>query len=251
MQDVQQLSKRAGQYVRPEEPAKQAIPDPFLRQLVHGSNQNKLKKLHAELIAGADEAELSLAKRSQSLQESLAALLQAFDAGQDVQPPVALSSCHWTDYARHADALCPAQRHQQRAWSCGTCTASAEHASPDATRAWRRLMTLACAERHKHAESLQQLAASSPEAQPAAAAAAEAARAQQATQRELDAQLALNRTLLAQLKQACPHGSPCRLKLHGLGGLAGLVSRLIAPEAPPSTGLCPVWPRCAAVRPVT
>ena len=133
MQDVQQLSKRAGQYVRPEEPAKPAIPDPFLRQLVHGSNQNKLKKLHAELVAGADEAELSLTKRSQTLQESLAALLQAFDAGQDAQPSVALSSCQWTSMLDLLPCCSPSQWHQQRAWSfvVQLVLASSEHAFSD------------------------------------------------------------------------------------------------------------------------
>ena len=64
------------------------------------------------------------------------------------------------------------------------------------------------AERGRHADSLAQLAASSSEAHSptaaaaAAAAAAEAAKAQQGTQRELDCQLALNRTIHAQLKQA-------------------------------------------------
>ena len=101
MLDVQQLSQRVGRYVQPVEQGKQAVPDPFLRQLVQGSAQAKLKKLHTELVAGADPAELALTKRSQMLQESLAALLQAFDAGGTPLWHSHATACHAPDRVSH------------------------------------------------------------------------------------------------------------------------------------------------------
>ena len=221
MQDVQHLSKRAGQYLQLEDAGKQTIPDPFLRQLVQGSNQAKLRKLHAELVAGADEAELSLTKRSQTLQESLAALLQAFDAGEaavhghvcamhytiSFASPYAsmAASVSKTSPQPHVLGLQPQHQHRTTLHQCSCCCINTHACASELTPLHHSGHTLLQSEAGTQTP-WPQLAASSTEAHPptaaAAAAAAEAARAQQGTQRELDCQLALNRTIHAQLKQA-------------------------------------------------
>ena len=83
VQDVHSLSKRVGTYREPALDArKHAVADPFLRQLVHGNCSNKLRKLHNELVSNYEPVEADLHDRSKALLESLAAVLQAFEAGE-------------------------------------------------------------------------------------------------------------------------------------------------------------------------
>ena len=86
MQDVHSLSKQIGPYREPApDKTKNAVSDPFLRQLVQGNCSSKLRKLHHDLVSNYDPVETELRSRSQALLESLAAVLQAFDAGKPWQ----------------------------------------------------------------------------------------------------------------------------------------------------------------------
>ena len=76
------MSRRVGTYREPApDKSRHTVSDPFLRQLVQGNCNAKLRKLHSQLETNAEEVELELLKRSKALPESMAALLQAFDAG--------------------------------------------------------------------------------------------------------------------------------------------------------------------------
>ena len=80
--DVRSMSRRVGTYREPTpDKGRHAVSDPFLRQLVQGNCSAKLRRSHAELTSNAHDVETELLKRSKALPESLAALLQAFDAG--------------------------------------------------------------------------------------------------------------------------------------------------------------------------